>query len=212
MALAYSSSATAQSAYVGASAIADVVRLSGSTVDTFGNGEAIGAALRAGTGLGAQWGVDIEFARSGEIETTPDVRILTPLLAGEFPNTLLPTIFPPPEISTRQRLSTLATTAWWRQDVGGRFGLVYMGGVAFTRTVREISVQFPRVPLPAPLGGVIAVPSIEQESVGYDAGVIVGLDGRVRMTDHLHLVPGVRLQSIPDGWVVRPGVGVSWEF
>ena len=36
-----------------------------------GNGETFGGALRAGTPLGQHWGVELEFARTGEIEMMP---------------------------------------------------------------------------------------------------------------------------------------------
>ena len=213
VALTLAGPARAQSPYVGASVVADVVRRSGASGDSFvGNGEAVGGALRVGTPLGAQWGVDLEFTRSAEMETVPEVRILADLIVGRFPGTILPAIFPPPDIESRMRLSTLNTTLWWRQDVSERFDLMYVGGVAFSRTTRQLSVNFGRPVLPAPLGGVISVPSFEQESVAYDAGIIVGLDGRIHMTDHLRLVPGLRLLTVPSGWVVRPAVGLSWEF
>ena len=69
-------SAAAQSPYVGAAVLADVVRSSGSGDQQPGNGETIGGALRVGTSLGARWGVELEFVRSGETDWRPDVAIL----------------------------------------------------------------------------------------------------------------------------------------
>jgi hypothetical protein len=202
--------ATAQTPYVGGSLIADVVRFSGSVdSDVSGSGEAIGGALRAGTSLGGRWGVDLEFARTGEIETEPDVRILQqsfPVTPGLF-------IFPQPEISTRRQASTLTTMLWWRHEVGDRFDLVYLGGAAFTRSDASLTIEFPGVPIPSPLGPLVT-PSqvIDQESVSYDTGVAVGLDARIAMTEQLRLVPGLRLLTLSGGWIVRPAVGIHWVF
>jgi len=214
--VALASSAAAQSPYVGGALIADVARFSGSNGDTVpGNGEAIGGAVRAGVPLGNQWGVDLEFTRSGEIETTPDVRILAQLVSpGGIPE-FIPQIFPPPDIRNRQQLSTLATTVWRQQYISERFDLMYLGGVAFNRIERSLRIGFaiPDINLPAIPRIDLPPPVFQQESVSYGAGVIVGLDARVGMTEHLRLVPGARLLTAsPGGWVVRPAVGVQWVW
>lgn len=205
--------ASAQSAYVGASVLADVVRTSG-PLDQLGNGEALGAALRVGASLGEHWGVELEFTRSGDIEWRPDVSILaraTPTFTqviGVLPDIA---IFPTPEISIETQLSTLGTTVWWRQKVSDRFSLVYLGGAAFARTRSETSVGYPR--LTTPLGGqTLPTGLFTQETVSYDTGVNVGLEGQIGMTDHLHLVPGLRLVSVSSRWIIRPAVGLHWQF
>ena len=210
------SSAAGQSTYVGGSVVADVVRLSG-TSDAFnpGSGEAIGGALRVGAPLGSQWGVDLEFSRSADIDGRPAANILT--IESTIPGSVVggtPTIFPPPDIRTRQQLSTLTTMLWWRHEVSGRLDLVYLGGVAFNRTAREFRFTFPAVTIPVfPPGGVRRPSQVfEQETVSYDAGVAVGLDAGIAMTDHLRLVPGVHLLTVPGGWVLRPAVGLQWLF
>jgi hypothetical protein len=75
------SSATRASAqpYVGGSILVDIVHASGPVDDTPGSGEAIGGGLRIGVALRNQWGIDLEFVRSGEVEWQPDVRILAEL-------------------------------------------------------------------------------------------------------------------------------------
>ena len=203
--------AHAQSPYVGGSLVGDVVRLSGSSdFGSTGSGEALGGALRVGTPLGERWGVDLEFARTGEIEAQPDIRILADAFPTIGPGVL---IFPQPEISTRRQASTLTTMLWWQHDLGERFDLVYLGGAAFTRSDSQLTIEFPIIPLPSPIGGV-PLPSrvLDQESVSYSTGVAVGLDGRIWMTERLRLVPGLRLLTIPGGWVVRPAVGIQWVF
>ena len=97
--------------YVGASFLADVIRASGPN-DQPGSGEALGGGLRLGARLGEQWGLDVEFARSGDVEWQPDVTILAELtqslpgVIGVLPNIA---IFPQPEISVEAHLSTLTT-------------------------------------------------------------------------------------------------------
>ena len=76
--------AFAQGGYIGAFLVADVVRFDqydSAVPDDSGNGEALGFALRLGTGLGSRWGVEVEFVRPGEItsEQTPEILpLMTP--------------------------------------------------------------------------------------------------------------------------------------
>jgi hypothetical protein len=204
-------SASAQSPYAGGSVVFDIVRLSGSrNFDTSRDGESLGGAVRVGTSLGEGWGVDLEFARTGDIESQPDVHILDDAFPVITPN---PAIFPPPEINTRRQSSILTTTLWGGHEAGERLDLVYLGGVAFTRTESHLRIDIPGFPIPLPIGGVTRPAQvIEQEAVSYGTGVAVGLDGRIRMTERLRLVPGVRLLGVPGGWVVRPALGVHWMF
>jgi len=210
------SSATRASAqpYVGGSILVDIVHASGPVDDTPGSGEAIGGGLRIGVALRNQWGIDLEFVRSGEVEWQPDVRILAELtrslpgVFGVLPNTV---IFPSPQLSSEAQLSTLTTMLWWRQEVNDRFDLVYLAGAAFTRTATKSHVSYilpasdRLVPLPFPQ-------FFEQESIGYDTGVVVGIDGGIAMTDHLRLVPGFRLISVASRWILRPSAGLQWKF
>jgi hypothetical protein len=195
-ALSFATGASAQP-YVGGSILVDIVQASGPIDDPPGSGEAIGGGLRIGVALRNQWGIDLEYARSGDIEWQPDARILAT------------TIFPSPQLTVETQVSTLTTMLWWRQEVNDRFDLVYLGGAAFTRTATESNVSYilPAAPLPLPLPQFYA-----QESVGYDAGVVVGIDGGVAMTDHLRLVPGFRLISVSSRWILRPSVGLQWRF
>jgi hypothetical protein len=204
--------ATAQTPYVGGSLVADVVRFSGSSDSGLtGNGETLGGALRVGTSLRGAWGVDLEFARTGEIETQPNgFRILDTPIPAVSPDLV---IFPQPQISARRQASTLTTMLWWRHDVSERFDLVYLGGAAFTRSDASLRIEIPGIPIPSPIGGVLVPPRvIDQESTSYDTGVAVGLDGRIAMTERLRLVPGLRLLTVSGGWMVRPSIGIHWIF
>jgi hypothetical protein len=209
--LSFATGASAQP-YVGGSILVDIIRMSGPADDTPGSGEAIGGGLRIGAALRNQWGIDLEFARSGDVEWQPDVRILadvTRSLSGAIgvpPNIA---IFPSPQFSAETQLSTLTTMLWWRQEVNDRFDLVYLGGAAFTRTATNSNVSY----ILSANAGILPFPQFfEQESITYDTGVAVGIDGSIAMTDHLRLVPGFRLISVASRWILRPSAGLQWKF
>jgi hypothetical protein len=125
--------AQAQSPYIGASANADVVRFSGAVDSLFdfnGDGEAFGWSLRAGVPLGDRWGIDAEFVRAGNVESDatfpvdipPDLLFppssLTPSAVNRGVFSFIPSSL---EFSRKERYDTLSTTAWFRQDLTGRF-------------------------------------------------------------------------------------------
>ena len=205
--------AAAQPPYVGASVLADVVRTSGTEDSDVGNGEALGAALRVGASLGPRWGVELEFTRSGEIEWRPEVAILatTRFLPTLVPNLPDIAIFPPPEIRVESQLSALTTSVWYRQRVNRRVDLVYLGGVAFTRSTLESEVRYGPTPIPR-VGELLPTRLYASELTDYDVGVSVGLEAAIGMTEHLRLVPGVRMLAIDSRWIIRPAVGLQWRF
>jgi hypothetical protein len=45
---------------------------------------------------------------------------------------------------------------------------------------------------------------------------VVGVEVRAGMTEHAQLVAGLRMhtlgQSVVDGWMIRPSVGLAWKF
>ena len=214
--------ASAQSAYVGASFIGDIIRVSGSTYGDGGNGETFGGALRVGTPLGERWGVELEFARSGKTDmSSPQVLPASARFTwssstsgASFPiGDTTSLIFPPPQFSAERRLSTLSTMLWWSQDVGDRLSLVYLGGIAFTRNESRVRFSYPfPLGMPSPIDPIFPIRAIDQKTTSYDADVAVGFEGRVGMTEHLRLVPGIRLQTAVEGWAIRPGVGLQWVF
>lgn len=212
--VAWATAADAQSPYVGASFFGDVVRTSGPSTDSNGDGEALGGALRVGVPLTDRWGVELELALSGKIDVAPDAFIARTQSIAPFDD---PRLFPIPEFSSERQLTTISTLAWWNHEISSRVSLAYLGGVSFTRTEAEVRYSFrelifPPIP-PLPVGGVFAAGrSFEQETVSYDADVVVGLEGRIGMTEHLRLVPGVRLQTAAGGWAIRPAVGLQWMF
>jgi len=214
--------AYAQGPYVGASIGADIARFTSS--DGFDNpatGEALSWALRLGGPIGSRFGVELEFARPEEIKNdqTPDVRILAAVsdLLG-IPSTTIglpnvgTAIFPPINFTVRtsRRNTTLTASAWARQEVSPRFSMVYLGGIGFNRIEQVYEYSFGGGGRVNPL-----IPTILPRSTRtteYSVGPMVGVEARVGMSDHLRLVPGVRLHGLDGGWLVRPAVGLAWEF
>jgi hypothetical protein len=220
--------AQAQSTYVGASALAEIARFGSAGFGESSGAEAFGGAIRVGTGVTERWGIDLEFTRPGEIEQENSLyyalgRVETALvdLVPRPALTTLPGGMPidigrigaslpfPFSSTTTERYSTLTVMPFIRQSLGSRADIVYLGGVAFVRTTRRMS-----------FGGGIrllgGLSSFEQSSVTYGSAPAVGLDVRVSMTDHVRLVPGLRLLAIDEsgrtGWITRPSVGLQWTF
>jgi hypothetical protein len=209
----------AQGAYVSASLTGDLVRqnrVKNAGSDQSTDGEAIGFALRVGSELGRRWGVELEYARPQEIENdfAPGIvplpaATLVPGVIGGFP-TDAAQIFPTfsYRIRTSQRNAMISSAVWARQEISRRMSLVYLGGVGFHRTTSEVTLTFePRLPIGIPIG----FPTVTS-STTYDAGPFAGMEGRLGLTDHAHLVAGVRLHGIQGGWLFRPSVGLGWMF
>jgi hypothetical protein len=216
--------AFAQGTYVSASVFGDIVRSthseqSGGFIDPTGGGEALGFALRAGTPLGAVWGVEVEFARPGAIESDSRSQAF-PLsqstLSFSFTDGLsLPArpIVPPLfyEVRSSQRNTTLSAALWIQQQLSGRVAMVYLGGIGFDRSEQEIELTY------GPLLGVgpvelLVPPSARTKSVFYGVRPMVGVESRIGMTEHAHIVPGLRLHAGNGMWLVRPSVGLAWTF
>ena len=214
--------ASAQTPYVGASLFGDIVRSTYSETagvsGASGGGEALGFTLRVGTRLGAAWGVEAEFARPSSIEEDGAPRslpipALPPSLTFERLAAGSTLVFPPIIVGFRssQRHTTLSAVAWAEQVVSGRVSLVYLGGVGFVRSQHEYSASY------SPLLGAAPTilppfPSYASETVRYGAGALAGFEARLGLTDRAQLVPGIRLHAIDDTWLVRPSVGINWNF
>jgi hypothetical protein len=218
--LLYAGSAWAQSAYVGGAVASEIVRTTssrtGDTIYDAGSGEAFGFAIRAGTFLTQHVGVELEYFRPGEIDSDmggpfyPAADFSFGTSAGGFTGVALA-----PIISQTMHVRTSTTSALLtaRQPIGGRVEFVYLGGVGFSRVVREIEFGFPRIFAPLAPG---IQSSFNTRTTQYGAGPVVGVEVRGALTDHAQIVGGLRLhtlgQSLVDGWMIRPSVGLAWKF
>jgi hypothetical protein len=215
--------AFAQGAYVGAFLVGEIVRLDqyDSRAEDSGNGESLGFALRLGSPIGAKWGVELEYVRPGEITSDQIPQILPAVLdfsvvggIPDLPNQgrYDPLIFPSYQFRSTQRRTTLSTSLWVRQEISPRFSMVYLGGVAFGRTNNEIEISYSIGRSILPIAPIPSIAPIVNESVNYDVQPIVGVEGRIRMGGKVDLVPGLRLHGAQGGWLIRPAVGLSWNF
>jgi hypothetical protein len=218
----FASPAFAQSPYVSAAVGLDVQRSDRFEAqggnDTSGDGEAIAFSIRVGTAVGDRWGVELGFTRPSTIERESSYGYPIPLLAAltatttaaNVPSSLIAPL-PIFESSTRieRRNTTLDAVAWVSQPVGARVELVYLGGLAFSRVVEDLDFQFVR------RIATIVVPN-STRTITYGVGPVAGLEGRISLTDHVRLVPGVRLLTIAgsgsDGWLLRATTGLAWHF
>ena len=225
----------AQDTYVSVSLTGDVVRFSASETpglaDILPGGEALGFALRVGTRLGAAWGVEAEFARAAEIESEGAPGVI-PLESGSFtfsdttrgivmpgggvtisPGSL---IFPPISyrVRTAYRDLVFSAGAWARQDLSARVALVYSGGVGFHRAEHKVAFTFEPLGVFPTIPGIPILPRAPMvtEARTYSTRPFAGFEARVRMTDRLELVPGIRVHGLNGGILVRPSVGVGWIF
>jgi len=214
--------AFAQSTYVTGAVGADVFRTAHfegrGIADQNADGEALAFSLAVGTGVTDRWGVELGFTRPSEI--TRDLSPYPIPLGAALPgsSTALPGNVGVPAfvLSTFQstarlarRNTTLDAVAWARQMLNGRVDLVYSGGIAFTRVTETQSFDLSRLALP------IYIP-FPTETTAYSVGPVVGMQARITMTDHLMLVPDIRLHSIPTNgtgaWLLRPSIGLGWRF
>jgi hypothetical protein len=215
-----------QSAYVSAAVVGDVLFNTHSETslgrDVPSGGEAVGFALRVGTRLGSRWGVELEFTRAGEIETEFDGAIplasrATSITWSSVPPgsdaALLSLLQRPVSYSLRasQRHSTLSTTLWMNQELSERVSLVYLAGMAFNRSTFESESRFEILPLPPGISIPNIFPSITK-TITYGVGPLAGIEARIGLTEQVDLVPGLRLHGIDNGWLMRPAVGLAWNF
>jgi hypothetical protein len=223
----FASSVRAQSAYVAGTIGADVSRVSHTDSNFFlspDGTETLSGSVRVGSAIGPSWGVELDFVHSARShdQVTPSVQPLatTTSITGGAPITLqgftftsasanvIPIRFVQSDV--RQSHSDLDALIWVRQGVGGSVDLVYLGGVAFSRQRTEITQNFPTI-----LGLLAPLPpnsAFRSTTISYGTRPLAGVEARIGFTSHVRLIPGVRLQGITEGWLLRPYVGLGWFF
>ncbi len=212
---------TAQSVYVAGAVGADIMLVSSQESAGFSvpsGGEAVSGAARLGIALTDRFGVELEVSRAGEIRNTSQPGFPAPL-AGLAPFVL-------GDIEFRSQVTTISTSASIQQQLSNSVALALVGGVVFHRTDSEMIFRrfasggifsIPPIPLPTGVNVVTAASSSifgpsAVESVQYGTGPLVGVEVRIRVGEHLDVVPGVRMHGLPASWLVRPSVGVGWRF
>jgi hypothetical protein len=221
--LGFGISLSAQSPYVAATIGADVSRVSHTDSSLYSSpsndAEVLSGSLRVGSSLGTNWGVELEFVRSGRSRQSQNP-IFSPLAGGVnigsvtsiLSGSVLPVGIPissPVNFQTdvRSSHSDLDAVLWARQRLGGSIDMVYLGGLVFSRERVEVTQTFPTVIRAlAPSGG------FRTTFIDYGTRPLVGVESRIRMTSHMRLMPGLRLQGLGEGWLLRPYVGIGWFF
>jgi hypothetical protein len=103
--------------------------------------------------------------------------------------------------------------AWVRHQATRTVDLVYLAGVGFNRTVQKTTIEYG--PLVSGRPQLIIGPS-ETRVTHYGTGPVVGLEARIALTEHVRLIPGLRLHHIGGtgntGWLLRMGAGLAWSF
>jgi hypothetical protein len=189
-----------------------------------GDGEVLSGALRLGTSVADRWGVELEFAVPQKLESDALNSGIAPLVTGGSPNVVSGTIVPPvgsggnvvsslfpfvaPRVRVERRNVTLSSVAWVRQRVSNSVDLAYVGGLDFSRVTQLTEFSFG----PIPLAGALLVQPQRSRTISYGVGPVVGMEARIGLTDHVRLVPAVRLHGLDEGWLVRPTVGLGWWF
>ena len=219
--LVISAPALAQSPYVAGAIGADVSRSShgdSSFYPSPSNGsEVLSGALRVGTSINSLWGVELEYVRSGRSsDETPTFNPLAQagstsvnlvqLLPGIAQSIPIP--FPYDYRSEiRRRHTSMNAVAWARQRVGGAVDLVYLAGIAFTRERSDVTQNI--IPV---VRTIVPLTPIRSTFTEYATRPLVGMEARIGLTSRLRLVPGLRVQGLGDGWLVRPNVALGWFF
>lgn len=212
--------AFAQPAYVVGAVGVDVSRFD--TVEAAGlpsvtpGGEAAALSLRLGTAIGQRWGVELAFTRPSDVERDGYQGYPIPLAVGAAAaqtGLAVPTGIAFPVFESRirfqRRNTTLDTVAWVAQTAGSRVDIVYLAGIAFTRIVEDVDFEFTRQ-----ANGIVWPDSTR--TIVYGVAPVAGIEARVGLTDHVMLVPGMRLYGIGGnaghGWLLRAATGLAWRF
>jgi hypothetical protein len=221
-ALAFGISISAQSPYVAATIGADVSRVSHTDSSLYSSpsndAEVVSGSLRVGTSLGEAWGVELEFVRSGRSHQSQNPFIsplaggvnigsVTSILSGGVSPAGTPISIANFQIDVRSSHSDLDAVLWARQRVSGTVDLVYLGGLVFSRERVDLTETFPTgIRVLAPSG------PFRNTFIDYGTRPLAGMEARIGLASRVRLMPGVRLQGLGDGWLLRPYVGLGWFF
>src|SRR5437762_4822917 len=210
-ALVWGVSISAQSPYVAATIGADVSRVSHTDSNLYSSpsndAEVLSGSLRVGSSLGPNWGVELEFVRSGRSHRS-QIPIVSPLAGGVNIGSVTSILGVSPvgipissvvnfQTDVRSSHSDLDAVLWARQQLGGSVDMVYLGGLVFSRERVDVTQTFPTgIRVLAPSGG------FRTTLIDYGTRPVVGVESRIRMTSHMRLMPGLRLQGLGDGWLL----------
>jgi hypothetical protein len=187
----------AEGSYVSLSAIVDVKRFSGDPATNVLDGQSAGIAAAFGSSLGARWDLEIGVDVPRD-STSSRPRVVT---VRREAITL--------QSRTRNRALSFEALIRFRARQAGRVQIGYLGGLSFLRLQR----QFDTV---APAGTPDALVPRPTELLSYGAAPTIGVDAHLDVTDHLIVVPAIRVSAFNfdgvSGVLLRPRIGVGWVF
>jgi hypothetical protein len=183
--------------YVSASVLADIKRFSGDPTEPLLDGESVGGGVTIGTGLLPRWdiqvGVDVPRFTATSRDRSVTLQRSTYILQSV----------------TENRGVSVATLVRFRGASRGRVQLGYLGGLSLVRLRRDAhTVATEDTP-----AGLIPKPD---SSVDYTAAPTIGIDARIRVAQHLSVVPGLQATvfrlSNANGLLLRPRLSFRWSF
>jgi hypothetical protein len=230
-ALALASTASAQTNYIGVTGFADIRQFGTSNGCCFaGYGDVsldatgAGGGLRIGTYLHPRWSLElgVDVATKETVDIEDQVRIL---------------IFPPPRVRDLKASTSfvdVTTLVGFHPPSIGRVKLGYRVGFSFVHATyksdypgyypqplavftdsRITNVPSP-ITLPSPT---VIVPPISSLTQKQNTGALAfGFDAAINLTTHLAVAPELRAMVFstpsigPGVFLIRPGVGVRWNF
>jgi hypothetical protein len=181
--------------------------------------DVLSGALRVGTSISRMWGVELEFVRSGR--SNDEGPVVYPLLqfatvsanvgqvlpAGAAQSSIAIPVPFDYQSEVRRRHMSVDAVAWARQPVGGDVDLVYLAGIAFARERSDMTQHISPI-----LRAGVASTTFRSAFVEYATRPLVGMEARIGLTSRLRLIPGLRVQGLGSGWLVRPSVALGWVF
>jgi hypothetical protein len=226
-------SASAQSGvYVSGAAFADVREFG--SYDSNGTGSLFrltdnsatgaGGSLRVGTWLHPRWTLElgIDAATTTSVETTDDIiiQIVPPPPAGQF------------DLETTTKFTSASVVAGYHPPAMKRVRLGYLAGFAFVRARHtDDYLDSPSLTIGSDfsfgitgsIGGItgglpIRLVEAKREIRQNTGAVVLGFEAAIDVVKNLAIVPEFRAMTFssvaggPGTFLIRPGVGVRWQF
>lgn len=123
-----------------------------------------------------------------------------------------------PAVSRHTASSTdVLVSAGWHQGGSRKVTITYLAGMVFRRQRDESTLTFNYASLIPTIIGRPTPPGIPQTfeasfgSTMYSAGVMAGLDVGFNLSQHVALVPQLRMVAANHEWGVRPALAVRWR-
>jgi hypothetical protein len=184
---------------VGAGVLADVKRFSGDPSVPTLDGQAIAGAVTAGSSLSDRWDIEIGI----EVPASTSHLEPHPVVVGKAGTITL-------QDRIQNRVIAVPVLIRFRGASYRRVQVGYLFGLSVVRLDRQFDTL-------APAGTPAALVPKTHEELGYGAAPVLGFDARIAITDHLAVVPSLRVEALNvvtqvSGILIRPQAGLRWTF